>query len=180
MNIKGKRLFVNLNFFSPKGNLLDISNDNSGIIYNLTKHNIQTVDIDEIKLEKDLKYQSCAIFFVCSLLGKVELNMLFNDIENMLDDNSEIYIWDRIKNIGEIINDEIFALLPNQETKKFKYINLNPFSQFNLENLEKTLEKSFEITETIIWDKIIYFKAKKKGTNKDENTFSRDKLEIYT
>lgn len=78
------------------------------------------------------------------------------------------------------MRDDIYALLPNKITKNFKYTNLNPFVEFKLDNIEKILEKNFDIAETIIWDKIMYLKLKKKGTNKDENIISRDKLEIYT
>lgn len=180
MNIKAKRLFVDLNFFEPKGNVLDISNENTGIIYNLTKHNNITVDIDDIRLTDKILYDSCAIFFACSLMSKSELRTMFDDINKSLTENGEIYIWDRVKEKGEIVRDNIYALLPEKVTKSFKYMNLNPFTEFNMNNLEKTLEKNFDIEETIIWDKIIYLKVKKKGTIKDESIISRDKLEIYT
>ncbi|MFR5264612.1 hypothetical protein [Clostridium sp.] len=180
MNIKGKRLFVDLTFFSPNGNVLDISNDNTGIIYNITKHNNDLVDIDDCKLSEEIFYDSCAIFFVCSMISKLELETMFNDINKVLKENGEIYIWDRVKEKGEIVRDDIHALLPNKTTKNFKYINLNPFTEFKLDNIEKILEKNFYIAETIIWDRIMYLKLNKKGTKKDENIISRNKLEIYT
>ena len=165
MRISPKRLIVNLKYVNLKGDVLDISSDNSGIIYSLIKaNNLERRDINVDYFSDNNKhlYDSGAIFFTLGSLGKFESQELIQEVYKSIKDNGEIYIWDRIKEKGELVHDNVIAKMPDGSEKKFNIMNLNPFYEFNLDKCQSLFNKYFEIEERIIWDKVIYIKAIKK------------------
>lgn len=158
MRISPTTKVVNLKYANLDGKVLDISGDNVGIIYNYLKikneNNIIIEPSEEI-------YDSVAIFFSLSSLSKYQSIDLINDVYSKVDENSDLYIWDRLKSKNEIIKDKIVVNLSNDTKKIFNLLNLNPFYEFNIKKIEHILTDKFYITDKIIWDDIIYIKAKK-------------------
>ncbi|MGL5575509.1 MAG: hypothetical protein ACRDCW_08220 [Sarcina sp.] len=163
LRISPKRTVVNLKYLDLKGDLLDVSLDETGVIYNL----IKSKNSDEINLSylKDLNskevFDCCTMFFSLGKLNRIDSNKLLENIEKLIKKDGELYIWDRIKTKNEFIRDNIFVKLPDGTEKKFQLMNLNPFYEFNHLRCEELLENKFLIKETLVWDNVIYIKAQK-------------------
>lgn len=177
-------LFINMRDIELKGNTLDVGNDNHGIIYNIIKEDDElSVDYYSEDLNNVYKnfYDNGVTFFSLSQLKtKSECDMVLREIWENLKADGLLYIWDREKKVKEIIRDNINVLMPDGTTKKFKYSNINPLTEFTIFNFQETLEKYFKIQEGIICDKIIYIKAKKRGIIENENTTNGDKLKVHS
>lgn len=166
MRISPKRLIVNLKYANLKGDVLDISSDNSGIIYSLIKSNNlekKNINVDYFSDNNQHLYDSAAIFFTLGSLGKLESQELIKDVYKSIKEDGEIYIWDRIKAKGDIVHDNVVAKMPNGKEKYFNVMNLNPFYEFNIDKCKNLLNKYFKIEEKVIWDKVIYIKAIKRN-----------------
>ena len=164
MRISPRRTVVNLKYIDLKGDLLDVSLDETGIIYNLIKSkNRKEITLNYLKNldNKQEKFDCCTIFFSLGKLNKNDSKSLLKDVGNFLKKDSEIYIWDRIKEKNEIVRDNVFVKLPDDIEKSFQLMNLNPFYEFNYFRCEELLKNEYLIEETLIWDKVIYIKAKK-------------------
>ncbi|MGL4991025.1 MAG: hypothetical protein ACRC57_07690 [Sarcina sp.] len=158
MRISPKKTLVNLEYITLEGNVLDISIDNSGIIYNLLKMTNQ----GNFNIDMDVQtYDSVAVFFALGTLNKEQSKKLIEEVHNKTNENAKIYIWDRIKSKNEIIRDKVVASLGMGIKREFYLSNLNPFYEFNIERVEKILSEKFMIVEKVIWDNIIYIEAEK-------------------
>lgn len=159
MRISPKTKVVNLQYTNLNGNVLDISLDDAGIIYNFIKNKGN----DVLNLDDDIstKFDSTAIFFTLGSLSKTDSKKIIKEVYDLSNDSSCVYIWDRLKYKNEIVRDKIVVNLSPDVKKEFYLSNLNPFYEFNLDRIEKILEKKFLIEEKLIWDDVIYIKAKK-------------------
>ncbi|MPQ42829.1 hypothetical protein [Clostridium tarantellae] len=166
-----------------KGSTLDVGNDNYGVIYNILKNYSDEISVDyyEDNLEENYKYDNGVMFFSLSQISSnLEKEKIIEEIWYNLKFGGILYIWDREKKQKEIAKDKINVLLPNGRKKEFNFNNLSPFIDFTENTLEKVLEKYFEIQETKVCDKIIYIKAIRRGSIKDENTINSSKFKIYS
>ncbi|MGL4761329.1 MAG: hypothetical protein ACRC6T_11300 [Sarcina sp.] len=164
MRISPKRTVVNLKYIDLKGDLLDVSLDEAGVIYNLIKSkNKEEVNLSYLHEAKDTKekFDCATIFFSLGKLGKVDSKLLIEDISKLIKSEGELYLWDRIKAKNEIIRDNILVKMPDETERKFQLMNLNPFYEFNYSRCVEFLENEFLIEESLIWDNVIYIKAKK-------------------
>ena len=160
MRVSPKKLLVNLKYTQLKGNVLDVSLDETGIIYNLVK----IKDSGKIIIEDSVegKYNSAALFFSLGTLNKTASRELLLNIFELIEDNGEVYIWDRVKEKNELIHDKVIARLDDETTKEFSIMNLNPFYEFNLSRIENLIKDLFILEEKLIWDNVIYLKLSKK------------------
>lgn len=164
MRISPKRTVVNLKYLDLKGDVLDVSLDETGVIYNLIKSkNSCDITLSYLKSsnQESEQFDCCTVFFSLGKLSKGDSKVLLEDIEQLMKKNGDLYIWDRIKTKSEIVRDNIFVKMPDYTEKKFQLMNLNPFYEFNFERCEELLKNKFLIKETLIWDNVIYIKAKK-------------------
>ena len=167
-----------------KGNTLDVGNDNYGIIYNILKSTEDEVSVDyyveNIENGNMDLYDNGVLFFSLSQVSsRNERDEIIKEIWKNLRFGGTIYIWDREKKSKELVNDNIKVLMPDGNDREFKFSNLSPLSEFGFFNFQKTLEKYFEIQEGRICDRIIYIKAIKRGSVKDENTINSSKLKVH-
>ncbi|WP_297520364.1 hypothetical protein [uncultured Clostridium sp.] len=164
MRISPKRTVVNLKYIELKGDILDVSLDDTGVIYNLIKSkNNEDISLSYLKDSKDEegKFDCCTLFFSLGTLSKGDSKVLIQDISKLIKFDGELYLWDRIKVKNEIIRDNVIVKMPDETDKKFQLMNLNPFYEFNDSRCRELLKNNFMIIETLIWDNVIYIKAKK-------------------
>lgn len=163
----GKTLLINLSNLKLKGDVLDITCEDHGVIYNISKDIDDEISADYIEGDsetalKNREYDACTLFFSLSKLWKNESKEnLIEDISKHIKINGKIYIWDINKNIGEIVDNSIKVVLPKGDLKEFKIKNLNPFSSSNIEETKKILEKSYKIDETRIWEEMHFIEGTK-------------------
>lgn len=159
MKISPKRSLVNLNYLDIKGSVLDVSVNNN-IIYNMLNKNND--DFNQEIYRSEMKYKVATVFFSLGLLSVEERKCIINDLYDRLEMNSHIYLWDRVKQKKEIIYDKIIVKLPDNSEDEFIYMNLNPFSEFNISDCMQIITTKFNIEEKMVWDGIIYIKAVRK------------------
>lgn len=171
----------NINF---KGNTLDVGIDNYGIIYNILKQTEDEISVDyyveDFNDEYRNQYDNGVLFFSLSQINKKNMDDVLKNIWNNIRFGGNLYLWDREKNKKETVNDKINVIMPNGEEKEIKFIDNSISSEFNIENTKKTLEKYFEIQETRVCDKILFMKAIKRGSIKDEDTTDSNKLKVHS
>lgn len=156
------------------GDVIDIGKDNYNIIYNMVKSAEDEICIDYIEEDCDLlvenKYNSCVCFLT---LGRINTQRgkekILKKAIKFLREDGYLYLWDILKEKGEALEFPVEVLMPNNELKLINYKNRNIFCENKEKDLKSTVDKYFEIEETKISDKIIFIKAKMKGTKKDEN-----------
>ena len=164
MRISPKRKVVSLKYIDLKGDILDVSLDETGVIYNLIKNKSRkdiTLSYLQSSDNKEEQFDCCTMFFSLGKLNKVDSKILLDDVGKLIKKNGELYIWDRVKVKNEIVRDNIFVKMPDDTEKKFKLMNLNPFYEFDYSRCEELLKNKYLIEESLIWDKVIYIKAKK-------------------
>ncbi|GKU25604.1 hypothetical protein [Clostridium folliculivorans] len=172
---------------SLDGDLLDIGKENYGIIYNLKKNMEDEISVDyfddkEILSEKEaIFYDGAVLFFT---MGKIWSNggrrEIIKHIWNLIKDDGYLYIWDYDKKSKEVVNSNIKVLLPGDKTKEFRYRDINPINQFNVEIIKKATESYFEIEKVDFYDKIYFVKAKRRERTSDENIINRSKFKIHS
>ena len=162
----GKTIILNLSNVILEGDILDVG-ESHGVIYNLSKEAFDELAIDyiednnkEILLSEG--YDTCTIFFYLSNIwregGKAKL---IDDVTRFVKKGGNIYIWDINKDIGNVFNNKIRAVLPSKKIKEFDFKNLNIMSKSNLEDTKKLLESNYKITEEKIWEDIYFVKGEK-------------------
>lgn len=162
-----KKIVINMNDVEIKGDVLDVSRKNSGIIYNLSKDVQDELSVDYVNVEnkntlKPKTYDACTFFFnLNSVLGSRRKELLIKDIVNYLKDNGEIYVWDINKESNGFLDYEIEVVLPDGEFKKVAFNKYNPFLSCKFEEIKKILEKYSIIEETKVWEDVFYIKATK-------------------
>ncbi|WP_430485775.1 hypothetical protein [Clostridium sp. B9] len=171
----------NINF---KGNTLDVGINNYGIIYNILKETEDEISVDyyieDFNEEYRNQYDNGVLFFSLSQIDKREVESVIKNLWNNVRFGGNLYLWDREKNKKETINDKINILMPNGKEKEIVFVDNSISSEFTIDSSKKILEKYFEIQETKVCDKIIFMKAIKRGSIKNEDTTDSNKLEVYS
>lgn len=165
----GKTILINLNDIHIDGDILDVSRDNSGIIYNISKDAEEEVSIDYVDAgNKNVlmkrAYDACTFFFnLNNILGIKRKESLIREVCGYLKEEGEIYIWDINKESGGFLDFKVNVALPNGNLKEVVFKNFNPLISCKFEEIKKILEKYSEIEETKLWEDIFFIKARKKS-----------------
>ena len=187
----GKTIFINMNDVRIKGDILDLSSENSGVIYNISKDIEEELCVDYVtsndrNVLTERKYDACTfVFNLNNILGLRRKAKVIKEVLNYLKEDGQIYIWDINKDRGKIINYKMNIALPGGGIKKFDLKNYNPISTCKFEDIKKILEKYLNIEETKVWEDIFFIKAVKKKKEqreevKDESIIDSYKLQIHS
>lgn len=185
---KGFEHTIDLKSFKFEGNVLDIGEENYGIVYNLFKSNEEDdniVDyIEGIENKKSIEkgyYNNVVLFFYLSTLwGGKDREKVLKDAYDFLDTRGDIHIWDITKSNNKILNENIKLLLPKEEIKKIKVKNYNIIKDYSKKDALNLLERFFEIKVIQDWNDIYYISAQKREDIINEGATSRNKLKVYT
>lgn len=179
-----REVVLDMSDINLKGNTLDVGIDNYGVIYNILKQTEDEISVDyyveDFDREYKNQYDNGILFFSLSQINKKNLDEVVKNLWDNVRFGGSLYLWDREKNKKETVNDNIKVIMPNMEEKEINFIDNSISSEFTVENTKKTLEKYFEIQETKVCDKIIFMKAIKRGSIKDEDTTDRNKLQVHS
>ena len=86
---------------------------------------------------------------------------MINEVSKLIKVGGEIYIWDINKEMGEVSNNKVMAVLPSGKIKEFEFKNLNPISTSNIDNTKKMLENMYSIKEEKLWEDIFFIRGEK-------------------
>ena len=162
----GKTIILNLSGVKLTGDVLDVG-ESYGVIYNLSKDTIDEVSVDMLEGTIDEKntygeYDTCTVFFYLSSIWRDSNKFnLIKEASKLVKVGGEIYIWDINKEIGEVSNNKVMAVLPSGKTKEFEFKNLNPLSKSNIDDTKKMLSNIYDIKEEKVWEDIFLIKKKK-------------------
>ena len=162
----GKTIILNLSGVKLLGDVLDVG-ESYGVIYNISKDTIDEVCVDLLEGSIDEKgiqgeYDVCTIFFYLSNLWRESARVqLINEVSKLIKVGGEIYIWDINKEMGEVSNNKVMAVLPSGKIKEFEFKNLNPISTSNIDNTKKMLENMYSIKEDKLWEDIFFIRGEK-------------------
>ena len=162
----GKTIILNLSGVKLLGDVLD-DGESYGVIYNISKDTIDEVCVDLLEGSIDEKgiqgeYDVCTIFFYLSNLWRESARVqLINEVSKLIKVGGEIYIWDINKEMGEVSNNKVMAVLPSGKIKEFEFKNLNPISTSNIDNTKKMLENMYSIKEEKLWEDIFFIRGEK-------------------
>ena len=162
----GKTIILNLSGVKLLGDVLDVG-ESYGVIYNISKDTIDEVCVDLLEGSIDEKgiqgeYDVCTIFFYLSNLWRESARVqLINEVSKLIKVGGEIYIWDINKEMGEVSNNKVMAVLPSGKIKEFEFKNLNPISTSNIDNTKKMLENIYSIKEEKLWEYIFFIRGEK-------------------
>ena len=96
----GKTLVINLEDVNIQGDILDVGENNLGIIYNISKEVLEEISIDYVNEEtkcklQSRKYDACTFFFdLNKMWTSLEKERLIKNVSKYLKNNGEILIWD--------------------------------------------------------------------------------------
>lgn len=179
-----REVVLDMSNINLKGNTLDVGIDNYGVIYNILKQTEDEISVDyymeDFDREYKNQYDNGILFFSLSQINKKNLDEVVKNLWDNVRFGGSLYLWDREKNKKETVNDNIKVIMPNREEKEINFIDNSISSEFTVENTKKILEKYFEIQETKVCDKIIFMKAIKRGSIKDEDTTDSNKLQVHS
>ncbi|WP_299993991.1 hypothetical protein [uncultured Clostridium sp.] len=162
----GKTIILNLSGVKLTGDVLDVG-ESYGVIYNLSKDTIDEVSVDMLEGTIDEKntygeYDTCTVFFYLSSVWRDSNKFnLIKEASKLVKVGGEIYIWDINKEIGEVSNNKVMAVLPSGKTKEFEFKNLNPLSKSNIDDTKKMLSNIYDIKEEKVWEDIFFIRAEK-------------------
>ncbi|MBE6048200.1 MAG: hypothetical protein E7213_07365 [Clostridium sp.] len=187
----GKTIFINMNDVKIKGDILDLSSENSGIVYSISKDVEEELCVDYVNSDdrdvlSERKYDACTfVFNLNKIFGSIRKAKVIKEVINYLKDNGEIYIWDVNKERGKIIDYKINVALPGGDMKTLILKNYNLISSCKYEEIKKMLQKYVQIEETKVWEDIFFIKAVKKKSvekeeAKEESIIDSYNLEIYS
>ena len=173
----GKTLIINLQDLNLQGDILDVGEENFGVIYNISKEVQNEISVDYVSSENKenlahRKYDACTFFFnLNKIWSNLERESLVKEVMHYIKSNGEILIWDINKERGKVFNNKVMVVMPNGKSKEFSIKNLNPFATFNIDDMKKILEKYFKIEETKAWEDIFFIK----GTKLDYKSVTEEK-----
>lgn len=162
----GKTIILNLSDIKLKGDVLDVG-ESYGVIYNISKDAIDEISVDLLEgsiNEKNTygEYDTCTVFFYLSSLWRDYSRVnLIKEVSKLVKVGGEIYIWDINKEIGEVFNNKVMAVLPSGKAKEFEFKNLNPISKSNIDDTRKMLEDMYCIKEEKLWEDVFFIKGEK-------------------
>ncbi|WP_066895341.1 hypothetical protein [Clostridium nigeriense] len=162
----GKTIVLNLSDVKLQGNIIDIG-ESFGVIYNITKEVMDEISVDYVygnennNLMKE-EYNICTMFFCLSRFWNASSRLkLIEEVSKYIKSGGELFIWDINKEMKDMVNNKIIAILPSGNFKEFEFKNLNPIIKSNIEENEKLLEKYYKIEETKLWEDIHFIRARK-------------------
>ena len=113
----GKTIILNLSGIKLTGDVLDVG-ESYGVIYNISKDAIDEVSVDLLEGTIDEKntygeYDTCTVFFYLSSIWRESNKVnLIREASKLVKVGGEIYIWDINKEVGEVSNNKVMAVLP--------------------------------------------------------------------
>lgn len=167
----GKTIIINLENVNISGDVLDVGENNLGVIYNLTKDVQEEISVDYVDSEnkiqlKNREYDACTFFFELNKVWtSIEKEKIIKEVHKYIKLGGEILIWDINKERRKVFNNKIKVILPQNNIKEFNFKNLNVLTSSNIEETKKILEKYFNIEETKAWEDIFFLKGKKVEEN---------------
>ena len=168
-----KVLILNMEHLKLEGDILDVTSENAGVIYSLSKEVEEELSVDYVEEESELekkKYDVCTFFFnLNNVNGGLKKESLIKKITESLKDNGSIYLWDMNKTRGEVVDYKIKVILPNHKIKEGVIKNLNPLISCNFEEIKKILSKYYIIKEEKQWEDVFFLNGVKKKDIKSED-----------
>ena len=168
-----KVLILNMEHLKLEGDILDVTSENAGVIYSLSKEVEEELSVDYVEEESELekkKYDVCTFFFnLNNANGGLKKESLIKKITESLKDNGSIYLWDMNKTRGEVVDYKIKVILPNNKIKEGVIKNLNPLISCNFEEIKKILSKYYIIKEVKQWEDVFFLNGVKKKDIKSED-----------
>ena len=166
-----KTLVVNMNYVDIEGDILDLSCDENGVIYSISKDieaelSVDYVDENSREKLKGRKYDACTFFFnLNNMWRRRQKDSIIKEVKNYLKEDGKIYLWDVNKERGKKIDNKVEIILPNGKIKGGVLRNNNIFTSCNYEEILKILEKYYIIEDSKVWEEMFFIKAKyKKAT----------------
>ena len=162
----GKTIVLNLSDVNLRGNILDVG-ESFGVIYNISKDIMNEISVDYVNgdnnhILKEDDYDTCTMFFCLSnMWNHLARLKLIEEVSKYIKSGGELFIWDINKEVRDMINNKIIAVLPSGKDKEFEFKNLNPIIKSNIEENKKLLEKYYIIEETKLWEDIHFIRGKK-------------------
>lgn len=162
-----KTLVINLEDVVIQGDIIDVGEQNLGIIYNISKEAEEELSLDYVNSDTKIdlenrKYDACTFFFELNKIWtSLEKEKLIKEISSYVKECGEIFIWDINKERGKVFNNKIKVILPKGKIKEFTVKNLNVLSSSNIDEIKKILEKYFKIDETKAWEDVFFIKGTK-------------------
>lgn len=163
-----ENVFLNLEKEVFRGNVLDITCDGKGIIYNANKHYDNAIEIDYLEndlYEKDAqnRYDSCVMFFsLRNYTTQLSRRQLFKSLYDMLNKQGYIYIWDINKEKLKAWNGNIKVALPDKSIVNLEIKNLNLLEESTSEKIIDSIKEYFNIVEKIESNNCFKIVAKRK------------------
>lgn len=164
-----KTLVVNMSYFNLNGDILDISCDEYGIIYNLSKDVIDEISLDYVdennkKLLYDRKYDACTFFFnISKIFSNRKRRKMIKEVSQYIKKEGHIYLWDVNKDIRENVNSKIEIILPNGNVKTGILKNNNPFIKCGYDEIIDIVKQYYIIEETRVWENMFFIKGRKEN-----------------
>lgn len=182
----GKTLVIDMEDVNLKGDILDVGENNLGVIYNLSKEIEEELSLDYVDNQRKVelqnrKYDACTFFFELNKLWtNTEREKIIRDVCSYIKEDGEILIWDIYKERGRVFNNKIKVILPRESVKEFTFKNMNPFSSSNSDEIKKILEKYFKIEETKSWEDIFFIRGRKLNNKVKEEEISKYEGATYS
>lgn len=180
-------IIINLQREVLTGNVLDIGNENNGVIYSIYKHYNDEATLDYIsgreekkEIEKNSYDTSILLFSLRNIWFKNNKKRFIKEVHEFLKKDGIIHIWDIDKPYNKALRCSIKVLLPENKMKIINVKELNLFKDNSKESILKLLKDYFEVIDFKCSDNIYYIKAKKKGSTIDEASSSRNKFKVRT
>ena len=168
-----KVLILNMEHLKLEGDILDVTSENAGVIYSLSKEVEEELSVDYVEEESELekkKYDVCTFFFnLNNVNGGLKKESLIKKVTESLKDNGSIYLWDMNKTRGEVVDYKIKVILPNNKIKEGVIKNLNPLISCNFKQIKKILSKYYIIKEEKQWEDVFFLNGVKKKDIKSED-----------
>lgn len=163
-------LFVSLEKEVFRGNVLDITYGNQGIIYKANKYYDNFIDVNYLEnapsksCDNEGYYDSCIVFFT---LNKIKTHRqkikLFDNIYRLMKNNGYVYIWDVEKEPLKTLQKNITVSLPDKSMKNFQINLLNLFTDNTSSKIIDGLKNYFDIVEAVSSNGTFRIVGRKKG-----------------
>lgn len=164
----GKTLVVNMNYLQLEGDILDISQENAGVIYSISKDALEELSVDYVdesnkNILKERKYDACTFFFTINQIwGSRKRATLVKEVTSYVKEDGRIFLWDVNKELGNRVDNKVEIILPSGEVKSGLLKNNNPISSCSFEEIIKILEKYYIIEDTKVWKEMFFIQGRRK------------------
>ncbi|GAA0766038.1 MULTISPECIES: hypothetical protein [Clostridium] len=166
-------LFVNLEKEIFRGNILDITYGNEGIIYKANKYYDNFIDVDYLedtpskRFDNEGYYDSCIVFFTLNKIKSHRQKLkLFDNIYRLMKKNGYVYIWDVEKEPLKTLQKNITVSLPDKSMKNFQINLLNIFTDNTSSKIIDGLKDYFDIVEAVSSNGTFRIVGRRKDVNK--------------